>query len=259
MTVSSLLYPTKVKQPMRIAICNCCFFFLHSFALFSQTTIYVNQNVQGGQQNGATWAYAFSDLQSAISLAKYGDEIWVASGTYLPTSTTDRSLSFEMKNGVKMLGGFNGTEVSANQRDIKANPTRLSGNISDTASNTDNSYHVLRGKGLDDNSVLDGIIISDGYSLTGPTFPYSASKGAGLYILGGAAIINSKPVIANCLFEKNLAGGTGGAMYISSEDPDGGSGGGFYIAPYSQWYTTSILLDNCVFRKNTAPEGGGFS
>ena len=311
-------------------------------SMTGQQVYFVNQNAIGGLQNGTNWTDAFTDLQSAIVLAQYGDEIWVAYGTYLPSSTTDRSLSFEMKNGVKLLGGFNGTEIAAQQRNFEANPTRLSGNIGDTASVLDNSYHVLYGKGLDQNTSLDGFIVSDGYSLT--SSPVTTTRGAGLIILGSADVNNSRPLIANCVFEKNLAGGVGGALYIGSKDPDaplsapnflmnpvirncvfdqnqaknfggaifkygpavgdsfilehcnfiknyvyswdgggiyfayslgskivmrdclfeentawGGAGGGFYIAPYEPWYATSILLDHCVFRKNLAPEGGGFS
>ncbi len=67
---------------------------LQSNVIFSQTTLYVNQNVQGGLENGTNWLDAFPDLQDALLVASNGDKIWVAKGTYFPTSTSDRSISF---------------------------------------------------------------------------------------------------------------------------------------------------------------------
>ena len=55
---------------------------------------FVNQNIQGGQQDGSSWNDAFPDLQQALAVSMDGDEIWVSQGTYYPTTTTDRSISF---------------------------------------------------------------------------------------------------------------------------------------------------------------------
>lgn len=72
--------------------------------------IYVNANVQGGNSDGTSWANAYPELNVAISAAQYGDTIWVAQGVYLPTLGTNRNFSFILKNGVRMFGGFGGTE-----------------------------------------------------------------------------------------------------------------------------------------------------
>ena len=69
-------------------------------------TYYVNINATG-TNNGSTWANAFNNLQSALSNAFFGDEIWVATGSY--KASNDRSISFVMKNGVHVYGGFAGT------------------------------------------------------------------------------------------------------------------------------------------------------
>ena len=63
------------------------------------------------------WATAFTDLQLALAAASSGDEIWVATGTYKPTATADRTISFAMKNGVGVYGGFDGTETMRSERD----------------------------------------------------------------------------------------------------------------------------------------------
>jgi len=60
-----------------------------------------------GSQDGASWENA-SDLQAALTGAIKGDEIWVAAGTYKPTTGSDRLSTFTLKNGVALYGGFVG-------------------------------------------------------------------------------------------------------------------------------------------------------
>ncbi|MFN0214911.1 MAG: choice-of-anchor Q domain-containing protein [Saprospiraceae bacterium] len=215
--------------------------------LNSQQTHFVNQAAMSGLQNGTSWSDAFLDLQSALNAAGYGHQIWVAKGTYFPTTSANRSMSFELKNGVKLIGGFTGTEISADQRDPALNPTRLSGNIGDTAIQTDNSYHVLRGKGLDDNTLLDGFIISDGFSV-GAVDASSDPNGAGLYLVGSSLLANSRPTIANCLFENNQAGEAGGAIFASFHDLDD---------PFMSENLVNPVFFNCVFDQNQAKFYGG--
>ena len=52
--------------------------------------IYVNENTpaQIFDQDGASWATAFANLQDALDIAISGNEIWVAQGTYIPTTST---------------------------------------------------------------------------------------------------------------------------------------------------------------------------
>jgi predicted outer membrane repeat protein len=222
-------------------------FFTSLSILQGQQTYFVNLQATAGQQNGTSWPNAFIDLQAALSVADYGDEIWVASGVYYPTDTTDRSLSFELKNGVRLLGGFNATELSSDQRDPSSNITRLSANIGDLASKMDNSYHVLRGRGLDANTILDGFVISDGYSIAAEDAKSDAS-GAGLYLVGSSELTNSKPIISNCRFEYNEAGGTGGAIFASFQDLDDPSISENLLNP---------VLRNCTFDHNYARHYGG--
>jgi len=83
---------------------------------------------------GATWADA-TNLQRALGLAVTGDEIWVASGVYYPDEgegqTDDsRSAVFQVRNAIKLFGGFAGTETALAERDLAAAaPSVLSGDI----------------------------------------------------------------------------------------------------------------------------------
>ncbi|MCB0611598.1 MAG: hypothetical protein KDD12_28005, partial [Lewinella sp.] len=63
--------------------------------------IYVNQAATG-VNTGESWENAFLDLQSALATAQPLDEIWIAKGTYKPTSGTDRSATFFVSNGVRL-------------------------------------------------------------------------------------------------------------------------------------------------------------
>ena len=55
---------------------------LFSFALSAQV-IFVNKNVNGGNNDGTSWDNAFTDLRVAIQNTNYGDTIWVAKGNLL--------------------------------------------------------------------------------------------------------------------------------------------------------------------------------
>jgi hypothetical protein len=81
-----------------------------------------------GAQTGADWANA-KDLQYALTAATSSDQIWVKAGTYKPTTGTDRSATFQLKSGVAVYGGFNGTETLRGQRDSTTNVTILSGDL----------------------------------------------------------------------------------------------------------------------------------
>jgi len=211
---------------------------LQSFCLFAQNIIFVNLNVQGGQQNGKTWADAFPDFQQALLVAQEGNEIWVAQGTYYPTTTTDRSKSFVLKQGVRIYGGFQGIEVEITQRDINIHETILSGNIGDPIG-ADNSYHVLYGTALDSTTLIDGFTITKGMA-TGDDLPSSNGWGGGLLLEPSSDIYNTCPVIQNCRFSGNYAL-IGGAIHCPWEF-------GNYVNP---------IIRNCQFVSNRAEQSGG--
>ena len=93
-----------------------------------------------GINNGTSWADAYVDLQAALAVAKAGDEIWVAAGTYKPTNGIDRGKSFVLVAGTRLYSGFAGTtETTHSQRDGKAHETILSGDIGVQGEISDNS------------------------------------------------------------------------------------------------------------------------
>ena len=76
----------------------------------------------GGGGDGSSWATALGDVQAAIDAAASGDSVWIATGTYYPSSVRELEgaelfgYSFELKDGVSLYGGFKGNETSLSER-----------------------------------------------------------------------------------------------------------------------------------------------
>src|SRR3954465_2033726 len=89
------------------------------------TTIYVDANATGAVHDGTSWNTAFVDLQQGLTAAVSGDEIHVADGTYKPTSGTARYISFELKDGLIIEGGYAGYGAADPNARGAANTTTL--------------------------------------------------------------------------------------------------------------------------------------
>ncbi|MBD2751929.1 choice-of-anchor Q domain-containing protein [Spirosoma validum] len=191
------------------------------------------KSVATGDGDGSSWGNASSDLQAMIN-AEGTKQVWVAAGTYKPTSTTARDISFAMKDGVAIYGGFVGNESLLSQRPaIGANPSSstLSGDIGQAGDKTDNSYHILvNPEGLTATAILDGFVITNAYRVD----EGQEARGGGLYNM------NSSPTLRNCVFTGNFALYRGGAIYN--------------VASYTN--TSSPTLSNCSFQNNLSIFGG---
>src|SRR5262249_33705729 len=129
---------------------------------------YVDVNAPGPSHDGTSWDTAFQDLQQALTSATAGSEIHVADGTYRPTDSPDKNIAFELKNGVSVMGGYDGGGApDPDHRDPLGNPTTLSGDIGVIGSNTDNSMHVVDASLVDTTAVLDGVIVTAGNASNG--------------------------------------------------------------------------------------------
>jgi hypothetical protein len=92
--------------------------------------IYVDSSKTGGSQTGIDWVNALVRLEDAMILAaEYPEiqEIWVAKGTYRPTTGANRNSEFSMLSSVKIIGGFQGVVENLSDRDIEQYPTVLDG------------------------------------------------------------------------------------------------------------------------------------
>lgn len=182
---------------------------------FSQQTHYVN-HVATGANTGATWADAYTVLQTALLSANEGDQVWVAKGIYIPTVDTSRTISFNLPTGVKLYGGFSGSESLLSQRLPALNTTVLSGDIGIPGIRTDNSFHVITIFRGDENTVLDGFTITNGYGENlASGFPHS--YGGGVLVSSDLNWPVASPVIAQCVFERNRSGAGGGLACVAND------------------------------------------
>jgi parallel beta-helix repeat protein len=244
------------------------------------------------------WGTASKDLQAVInswtgptSLGGNFDEIWVK-GTVTPktkadingyqiTSSDPKDLAFVIPSGLKIYGGFEGTEVSRDgHRDPDEWPTVLSG----TQDRTTNSYHVVIMADIPDDggTILDSLTITGGLGADGPdtitvkTYSIDKQSGAGIYL------VNASPVLNNVRIQKNTATangtgnnvGGGGGIYnlaasggtssprltgtvISGNSVLGnGPGGGIYNRANAS-STASPLLDGVTIELNQSSSNGG--
>ena len=117
------------------------------------------------------------ELQTALSNAVAGYQIWVATGTYKPTTDTNRYATFQLESGVAIYGGFPVDGGAWETRDWEANLTTLSGDIGGIDDATDNSYHVVTGSGVGATAVLDGFTIRGGMRMVTLRKPLTQAVG----------------------------------------------------------------------------------
>ena len=92
----------------------------------SATLIFVKADATGAG-DGTSWADAFPSLRTGLWYAQFGDEVWVAAGTYRPAGASSiRTTSFRIKPGVILRGGFAGSETALGERDLAPSDARPS-------------------------------------------------------------------------------------------------------------------------------------
>ena len=234
--------------------------------------------------NGSSWSVAYADLQAAINASASGDEVWVAVPIGSANYTLALGAAYNMKDGVKIYGGFAGSETTLANRNWQTNVTVLRGNYNAVVRCSDN---------ITSNALLDGFTITNGYNNPSNggtsdgfgggvdakgasasfsnliiTSNYANNAGGGFYCYGN-------PTLTNIVFSNNSAGNStsgseskGGAMYCEQGYPivtncifynntaykDGGG-----VNAYETNYTSTRkpTFVNCVFAKNTATTGAG--
>ncbi|NPV90806.1 MAG: hypothetical protein HPY50_08545 [Firmicutes bacterium] len=239
----------------------------------SSGIIYVKHDAAGAN-NGTSWTDAFTTLQAALDVASAGKKIWVAAGTYYPTSyygleRDDRYKQFRMKNGVAIYGGFAGSEepdFDLDGRNFAVHETILSGDIGQNdvitdgviSNNGENSYHVFYHSELD----LDSSAVLDGFTITGGNADGPASEN-GENLGGGMYNYMSSPSLSNLTFSRNSTSLFGGGMFnqkcspslvkVTFNDNRAKCGAGMFNAEDGNPTLTDLAFNNNVATLN----GGG--
>jgi hypothetical protein len=268
------------------------------------TIIYVNDDASTalGDNHGQDWDNAFVSLQDALALAHWFtsvEEIWVAAGTYKPSAypqgcsgcATARDYTFHLRDGLKIYGGFAGTETSITARNIAANPTILSGDIGTLEDATDNAYHVVLASAAETTGI--GMTI-DGFSITGGNADVSSViivNGYNVFrdLGGGIYATHGTNTLTNNTLYNNSANYRGGGVYTyygtntltnnTLHNNSAYNGGGIYTddgtnnltnntlhnntADYgggiSTYYGTNTLTNNTLYNNTANNKGGGIS
>lgn len=233
-----MLYSTKSNRLRRMKAMLLSF--LAMFCVLSvqaQSRYYVSP--QGGG-DGSSWDSA-ATLTEALTQAKAGDEIWMLGFSQI-TSKDQLYIApvggFVLPSGVKLYGGFEGTETSTGQRKNQGKPYQmsyrsvLSGDINrddkidpvntifpENSTRSDNAKHVLvmnayrnSSDNLNDNSnptVVDGVTIIGGHGAA------TTDVGGGIYVKGNAGDESVPYSITSCYLLNNYAY-KGGAIYVDA-------------------------------------------
>ncbi|MBD2699916.1 right-handed parallel beta-helix repeat-containing protein [Spirosoma sp. BT702] len=210
----------------------------------AQTIRYVKPTATGTGL-GNSWVDASGDLQAMINASSGGDQVWVQTGTYYPSrdvtgnaSPSDaRTKTFLIKSGVKVYGGFLGTETTLVDWQSLQNYENciLSGDLGVAASTLDNAYHVVTFLGANSNTELNGFVIRDGVA-NGSAF--NDKYGGGITCRATPSVV-SVPRMTLCKLQNNVASISGGGLYV--ED---------FSVP---------VITSCQFVSNTSVLGAGTS
>jgi len=219
-----------------------CLALMLSSSLSAQTFVDINAT---GNNNGTSWTDAYTSLEIALSTSNSNDEIWVAAGTYVLSSSNS---SFQLNNRQRLYGGFDGTETQLAQRDPAANPTIMSGDVNQDDSGqisvanptmSDNAYTVVyitaTGTGPND-VVIDGFTIERGCARSTNAGPLR--YGGGVFVRAaspGSASTPNVAIIRNCTLQYNTAHYNGGLhVFADAARP------------------ALASVQNCVIKHNTA-------
>ena len=207
--------------------------------------IFVSQNSTG---DGSSWDNALNSISAALALAQHGDDIYVGAGIY-------SEVWGKPKPGVSILGGFNGAESSADEREmISVLPfdfknetiiTVLNSSVINASTSLDDSDNVIIDgftfkNCINNNSIMilrGGIHLKNCRFIDNTTTLAATPPGTNNLVLfnmtalSGASQLNSS--IVNCLFEGNKNEQNQNILGIRADVEN-----------------SFVIVDNCIFRNN---------
>ena len=204
-----------------------------------------------GSCDGSSWANAFTDLASALSVVSSAkNEIWVAGNL---TATADASWAL-VENDLVVRGGFVGTETAASERVAGAKATvdgadsydlvRIS--VKPDVSVTFENVVFTRAKTRAVNKRWIGDLKFANCDFLGNGRTQKAS-GRAIFMVGGQGVATL--TVTNCTF--------GGQMYTSAAESTG-SGAAIYLANYGRLVADgSLFVTNGMAKANQGTQAGG--
>lgn len=170
---------------------------------------------------GDSWVNARTDLQGSLALARASgdiEEIWIRHGTYLPSVMGYRGRFFDIPGGVSLLGGFDGTETTPDDRLPSTPRTILSGDQfqddDGLLNREDNALHVVYIFEEPAAVVLDNLVIEHGNAES------EVNCGALMEFGGGVLVYNTDTTITNSEIRGNTALNSAGMVLINNSRTD---------------------------------------
>ncbi|MEO7309898.1 MAG: DUF4331 family protein [Chitinophagaceae bacterium] len=214
--------------------------------------------------SGATWTCGLKEVSEAVAIANANPaikSIWVAAGTYKPTTGTDRTkVIMTTRADLQILGGFVGNETVASAANPAVNLTILSGDIGTVNDMSDNSYRIFNIGGNQATSsplLIDGFIFERGNANAAG----DGDRSVGAAILSYGIPAATPVQIKRCTFRNNYGTATGAVFLVNTNisfdgcrfaaNSSNGSGGGVLA------YQCNQNFNNCVFAGNSVTNGGG--
>ena len=217
-----------------------------------------------GTGDGSSWQSTMT-LADALNAAQAGDQIWVQGFDQITKAgqlytVPDQAVSFSVKSGVQLYGGFEGKETKLTDRVTLGKPYQmkyrsvLSGDLNNddevdntnlifpaNTTRTDNATHVLSvnmapSSGSNNNTyptVINGFTIAGGHA------DGTDEKGGGIYISGDNSNGGGNFRIERCFLFNNYAT-QGGAVYVDAAVKNVNNG--------------ESLINQCVVYNNAASE-----
>ncbi len=232
--------------------------------------LFVDDDAAGGG-DGLTWDTAYRFLQDALTFASEPangvTEIRVGQGTYKPDrdeadpeGTGDREATFNLINGLSLLGGYAGIGAEdPDERDVDLYETVLSGDLAGNdgpgfVNYEENTLNILTGEDLDDATLLEGWFVIGGNNEGGPL-----DGGAGL------TVTLSSLTVRDCRFLFNFASTVGGAVAARGGEPvferclfDGNRvENDFGVGAFVCLGSGHFQLHECVFVRNSTDSWAG--
>ncbi len=219
--------------------------------------LFVDCDATGGL-DGSSWENAFRHPQEAMNIAASGDQVWVTEGTYCALDGSKPEIPvLALKEGVRIYGGFKGTETYRSERDFKTTPSILDGQKK--------IYHVVKGA---PSSRIDGFTVRNGNARVDDSITvYPEETGGGMLNID----CRNTLTISNCLFIDNNAKNSGGGMTNQGDSSPkilncqfihnnaSTSLSNYFVAGGAIFNSegTSPYIANCLFQGNNGLGGGG--
>lgn len=219
----------------------------------AEHSVYVNQSAS--PNGNGTKNSPFNNIQDAVNAIDNGDTIKIAQGTYTVTESeghTGRNACIYLNKSATIIGGYESSfeEIvgrSVISGDLSGNDLIENGKI---VGNEENAYQVIMIESpyaleLNNCDITGGNANESPYTLGAGINALGAKlklENVNIYnnysTAGGAGIQVAGKLICNrCLFENNITGGKGGAIYMTD----------------NQWWRHSVT--NSFFNGNEATQG----